>query len=112
MLASQNKKVSITQMSEGEPIKRPIFFLNSFTANADLPAIPPSPKTSKSGSHRRNSAYLDLPCIGASEGAARLVPYSRGKFKDEKSSSINYGFIEVTSKVFFNIYKSLLIDSV
>lgn len=101
MLAGENKKISVTQMSEDEPISRPIFFHNSFTTNSDLPTIPPSPKALKSGSHRRNSAYLDPIPIGASEGAARLIPYSRGKFKltEEKSSSINYGFIEVTSKV-------------
>jgi hypothetical protein len=102
MLAAQTKKISITQLSTNDQVKRPIIFHNPFTSNTDLP-IPPSPKPSKSdGSQRRNSAYMESMqvCVGAREGCARMVPYIRGqlKYTTDKSSAINYGFIEVTRK--------------
>lgn len=96
---AQNKKISISQQLAHEQITYPIIFQNPFTANANLPATP-TPKLSKSGAQRRNSTHSDQFCVGAREGAARLVPYVRGQSKltTEKASSINYGFIEVTSK--------------
>lgn len=101
MLAARNKEISISQLSENEQIRRPIIFSNPFTTPEPVPILP-SPKPSKSGNHqRRHSSYSEAAdnCVGSREGAARMIPYKRGKLTDKNSSAINYGFIEVTKKV-------------